>query len=1169
MAQNPFEKALVDEGLVGTPLESLARSIYMQESGAGRNTKTSNAGAVGGMQILPGTFNEMLPGGNINDPYDNSRAGLRYIKQMYDKSGGDLNLTAVGYYGGPGGMQKAKQGVAVSDPRNPNAPTTLEYAKQVLSRTDNKDSKTNQPVSRETLKPEKIIAEAGQGYQAAYALMSMADEEPENEREIAAREAAEEQSAATQFAQIQKQLASVKPASPFAAQGPEEVQQFSKGGEATADDDEETETARRDFQMFLKKATREESPLDVKFMTPDPRPMVQEGLGVVPAAPPSVMGRVGYKGDNFRAGASGVAVKTPQGVKVMPGMYDIGYRMPMAGGELDMSYSRGIKSMPGMPTPQMANVRYVRKFEKGGEAQADAQGSSGGFERWVAKKIGVDKAWDKSLDAPYEMGLSEDSGTRGDAVRHMVLMREIEKKYNPTVAKTLGYAHEFIGGPMQYFSQGNAQSSRDREMDLRNNALGLELSKQAGGDDAKFRELMRQALENKQADFYREEYTGKRKAPGATQVRKRAGGSPEEGETKSSAKDMLKEVGRSTQYLPYDLVGAPVDVINLGLKGIDYVTGSKLSSEKPVGGSEYLIEKSRQAGIADKPTGSLTETLTRFGTGLITPGGVVKGVEMAKRSGSTAKKMLDEVKTSKMAPDEIDPAVAKEIMEAKTGPRTKERTSILPTEERPFVGQLERIAADMNPATVEQFRNMVAKTGRDYEIERLNRALEGLGPKDKITSKIMLERLENTLPPSKYKFQLIEPNSPEKGWVTFHQDVDNPYPSKQMGTINLKLDKTPEESMQASYFGNLENAISDIKNTNPVTFTSGTPRVIDYGKAEKDIEMFLTMPEFKGTPLAQMFKQDLPEITRLRKEAGLMETLTDTYLYPNTHAKQVYREAYPELKDIPDWQNEASNLMKNSREKNVSLRMDTAQDQANQVVQEKVLDKINEMYGVDLRPQLNTPEMQALDATARAEAAKILFARKFASDYLGKQSQLNQILSKYKTPAFEQITQNMPYAGKHTSIVKDNPISFSRFVDLELPDSRKGMLITELQADRFKAVKEGTAPEAYPGMAKSPQVIQQLMIKNAVQGGIKRNTDVVLFPGSDSSQAQLYEKLPNNIRAVLKDLGPGFKMEKIAVPNEKGDIIERYGITWDKKAAERLQREGIRFAKGGFVEKKY
>ena len=36
--------------------------------------------------------------------------------------------------GGPGGLAKAKKGIAVSDPRNPNAPNTLEYGKQVASR---------------------------------------------------------------------------------------------------------------------------------------------------------------------------------------------------------------------------------------------------------------------------------------------------------------------------------------------------------------------------------------------------------------------------------------------------------------------------------------------------------------------------------------------------------------------------------------------------------------------------------------------------------------------------------------------------------------------------------------------------------------------------------------------------------------------------------------------------------------------------------------------------------------------------------------------------------------------------------------------------------------------------------------------------------------------------
>jgi hypothetical protein len=132
--KDPFGAALEKEGVLGS-LADIARSIYQQESGGGRNTKTSNAGAVGGMQILPSTFKSVAESNwDINNPEQNIRAGIRYLKQLNEKSGGDAALTAAGYYGGPGGMEKARQGIAVSDPRNPNAPNTLEYGKQVVAR---------------------------------------------------------------------------------------------------------------------------------------------------------------------------------------------------------------------------------------------------------------------------------------------------------------------------------------------------------------------------------------------------------------------------------------------------------------------------------------------------------------------------------------------------------------------------------------------------------------------------------------------------------------------------------------------------------------------------------------------------------------------------------------------------------------------------------------------------------------------------------------------------------------------------------------------------------------------------------------------------------------------------------------------------------------------------
>jgi hypothetical protein len=131
---DPFESALAAEGVSGK-LAGVARSIYQQESGGGRNTKTSNAGAVGGMQIIPDTFASVADKGwNIADPVHNARAGIRYLKQLDQQSGGDAALTAAGYYGGPGGMEKARKGVAVSDPRNPKAPNTLQYGQQVAAR---------------------------------------------------------------------------------------------------------------------------------------------------------------------------------------------------------------------------------------------------------------------------------------------------------------------------------------------------------------------------------------------------------------------------------------------------------------------------------------------------------------------------------------------------------------------------------------------------------------------------------------------------------------------------------------------------------------------------------------------------------------------------------------------------------------------------------------------------------------------------------------------------------------------------------------------------------------------------------------------------------------------------------------------------------------------------
>ena len=135
MARSDLFELALEREQVPAAMRPWVRSIYSQESGGGRNTRTSNAGAVGGMQILRGTFNQVAdPGWSINNPEQNARAGIRYYLDMVDYGKGDPRLGAIGYYGGPGAINAARRGEARSDPRNPNAPNTFQYGDQVAAR---------------------------------------------------------------------------------------------------------------------------------------------------------------------------------------------------------------------------------------------------------------------------------------------------------------------------------------------------------------------------------------------------------------------------------------------------------------------------------------------------------------------------------------------------------------------------------------------------------------------------------------------------------------------------------------------------------------------------------------------------------------------------------------------------------------------------------------------------------------------------------------------------------------------------------------------------------------------------------------------------------------------------------------------------------------------------
>ena len=109
-------------------------------------------------------------------------------------------------------------------------------------------------------------------------------------------------------------------------------------------------------------------------------------------------------------------------------------------------------------------------------------------------------------------------------------------------------------------------------------------------------------------------------------------------------------------------------------------------------------------------------------------------------------------------------------------------------------------------------------------------------------------------------------------------------------------------------------------------------------------------------------------------------------------------------------------------------------------------------------------------------------------------------------------------------------------------------------------------PSSFHGMENKPQEVQQLLIKNAVAAAMQRGVQMITFPGKESAQAQLYAKLPNNLKQVVKELGPGFEFVENVNRNLPDGTTKAFnGIVWDQKAVDRTRSEGIPFKHGGIV----
>lgn len=814
--------------------------------------------------------------------------------------------------------------------------------------------------------------------------------------------------------------------------------------------------------------------------------------------------------------------------------------------------------------------------------------------------------------------------------------------------------------------------------------------------------------------------------PGATPVF-RAEGSPESGETPArstleSLKEQTKAFGKGVADLPYTIIGAPVDIatfIGRNVPGVSKVLPG--INQEQVGSSEYLKHLMERAGLREAaPTQPNLKAAYEAGSMLssfASPTGVVLGARrMISKAGEAAKALrempAEEVAAVLPAPAPVPtpaparvrapvapveeprpapqppvqqelplpvpeptpvpapapapvaaaaPTESRQLLQAMpevTPPVTPPVTPAAPAApavpkwdelmlhekaERPFVSKLEMYVDQMQGKTTpEQFLSGLKGKFRDHEIARAQEALADVAPGTKLTGQDIGARLADLYSPRGWKTEIGEPKVGQ-----YYSGHDNPFPGEPIGTINL-LERVPADTVEMSkMLGGTQISASHLL-MEPLR-----------ERSLSSIESILQSP----------YGKDIPEGKKLLQ--NLKETLKSYEQDPDIQLVHTLRAVkYPILS--PEFKVVEARLREERKGQGFEAKIAITQDAMREVAQ-NAMQKLNQEFHMEVPFVPGTLNDQPAAVQRLLENLVEGRARPVMATYADK---LNQTIK----PITKLQEKYLPYRGQHSSIAWDNPIGFSRFVEIPAVIPGQGQTqalhVLELQSDRLDDLRklgrrgssvekdrelinkydaeidkilqpygrgsnertyledlrtnmlqelmvghksgEGRTPmdrvleeidalppqlqdaaqkmlkevkaqipakrrvtkeetpysiyEPFAGMEHKPQELQQLLIKNAINGAIERGLNMVSFPYVESKESQLYRNIPNNLRQVIKDLG-GEKsgLELLMVEHKDGLTGKTYNspaIRWGDETADRLRQTGIPFKKGGLVERK-